>query len=108
MISIIVGGCACAMIAPQYSSARVILSETTMTIPHTPEHATGGLAPTARAREVRCGLDEWYRRTNGGDETAGYPQDISVASDETRWEECIGLGAHTHYKDGSARRRSTT
>ncbi|HKN65164.1 MAG TPA: hypothetical protein VJW73_02750 [Gemmatimonadaceae bacterium] len=47
-------------------------------------------------------LDEWYQRTNGKAESGGYPEPITFSADETRWEACIGLGAHTHYWDGTA------
>jgi len=47
-------------------------------------------------------VDEWYQRTNGKPDSGGYPEPISASSDATRWEACIGLGAHTHYWDGTA------
>jgi hypothetical protein len=47
-------------------------------------------------------VGEWYRRTNAGDDAGGYPDPITVAADRNAWEACIGLGAHTHYWDGSA------
>ena len=47
-------------------------------------------------------LDEWYQRTDGKPGSGGYPEPISFSADATRWEACIGLGAHTHYWDGTA------
>jgi hypothetical protein len=47
---------------------------------------------------------EWYRRTNGPDSAGAYPQMIAAAQDTSgsRWEACIGRGAHVHYWDRSA------
>jgi hypothetical protein len=47
---------------------------------------------------------EWYRRTNGRDSEGAYPQTIAAARDAngSRWEACIGRGAHVHYWDRSA------
>ena len=47
-------------------------------------------------------VDEWYQRTSGRPDCGGYPEPITASSDATRWEACIGLGAHTHYWDGTA------
>jgi len=49
-------------------------------------------------------LNEWYRRTRGGDENGSYPDGIEVVTDaaQTRIEFCIGAGAHTHYWDDTA------
>lgn len=47
-------------------------------------------------------LDEWYNRTNGPDDSGGYPEPIYIASQGDVAEMCIGMGAHTHYWDKTA------
>ena len=49
-------------------------------------------------------IGEWYNRTNGGASQGAYPQALATAQDtrRTRWEACIGRGAHVHYWDRSA------
>lgn len=47
-------------------------------------------------------LDEWYRRTDGRDDSGGYPEPIYIASQGNVAEMCIGMGAHTHYWDKTA------
>ena len=51
-------------------------------------------------------LDEWYRRTDKGDNEGIYPEELEKIFDREdnpiRVEFCIGAGAHTHYWDDSA------
>lgn len=47
-------------------------------------------------------LDEWYARTDGGDDAGTLDEPLMAACTDDRWEACIGAGAHTHYWDGSA------
>lgn len=46
--------------------------------------------------------DDWYRRTDSGDEKGSYPEPITLLKNGKVTEMCIGLGAHTHYWDQSA------
>lgn len=57
-------------------------------------------------------INEWYSRTAApgaeGAERGGYPDSLtayappSAAGKPSRWEACIGVGAHTHYWDRTA------
>jgi hypothetical protein len=47
-------------------------------------------------------LDEWYYRTDSTTGNGEYPQDIHIASSDSRSEACIGAGAHTRYWDDTA------
>lgn len=46
--------------------------------------------------------DDWYRRTDSGDDKGSYPEPITLQKNGKVTEMCIGLGAHTHYWDQSA------
>jgi hypothetical protein len=46
-------------------------------------------------------LDEWYQRPEFNPTAQPHPL-VAKSADGTRWEMCIGAGAHTHYMDDTA------